>query len=107
MRGLDDWREHPRVDIDGAAFWSAGRNEGSCTLRNLSLGGVSIRELRSPLRVGTKLRVALVIGDTRLESVPATVVRISARELAFCFGRLSPELKGQLEELLRKLMGSI
>ena len=95
------------MDVDGAAFWSAGRDEGFCTLRNLSLGGASIREATSPLRVGAKLRIAIVIEDTRLESVSATVVRISDDELAFCFGTLTPEQKGQLEELLRKLIGSV
>ncbi len=103
MSGLDDWRAHPRVAVEGTALWSAGRIEGRCRLQDLSIGGVGISDLEPPLRIGTKFHVALVIGDRRLESVSVEVVRTSQKELGLRFLKLNQGLRRELEALIEEL----
>ena len=103
MSRSGDSRAHPRVEIEGAAFWSAGRIEGRCRLRNLSVSGVGISDLSPPLRVGTKLHVTLVIGERRLESVSVEVVQASGRELGLRFRKLNQGFLRELEALIAEL----
>ena len=103
MSRSGDSRAHPRVEIEGAAFWSAARIEGRCRLRNLSIGGVGISDLEPPLRIGTKLHVALVIGDRRLEGVAVEVVQTSGREVGLRFRKLNQEFRRELEALIAEL----
>lgn len=102
MSEAEDWREFHRVDIDGDAFWSAGRTEGSCRLRNLSIGGAGIAELRAPLRVGGELRFTLRLGDRMVESVPAQVIRVGEEELALRFLKLNDEQRTLVEQAIEE-----
>ena len=106
MSGFDDWRDHPRVGVDGEAFWSGDREEGSCRLVNLSAGGVQICDPRPALRVGTQLRVSLIVNELRIESIPVEVVRLSEDALGLCFLKLTDELEQQLEALIRDVIAS-
>ena len=103
MDGFKDSRAHPRVEVEGEAFWSAGRIEGGCRLRDLSIGGVGISDLKPPLRIGTKLHVTLVIAEWRLESVSVEVVQTSGRELGLRFCQLNQGLRRELEALIEDL----
>ena len=103
MSGLDDWRGHTRVKVEGEALWSTGRIEGRCRLRNISTGGVGVSDLEPPLRIGTKLHVALVIGDRRLAGVAVEVVQTSGRELGLRFRKLNQGLRRELEALIAEL----
>ena len=103
MSGPEDWRAHPRVAVEGTALWSAGRIEGRCRVRDLSMGGVGISELMPPLRIGTRLHVTLVIGERRLESVAVEVVQTSGRELGLRFRKLNRGFRRELEALIAEL----
>lgn len=104
MGAFGDWRCDPRVEIDGQAFWSLDRIEGSCRLINLSAGGVKISDPKPPLEVGAQLRVSLIIHQLRIESVLVEVVRISEDVLALRFLRLPEALQERLDQLIRDLL---
>jgi hypothetical protein len=78
-------RAHRRRDFSGRAFWSAGRQEGSCALYNVSLGGAHIARPSVLLLVGKKLELAIDLGGGPLPSVHATVVRTDEGRVAFRF----------------------
>ena len=105
--GVEDWREDPRLDINGEALWSAGRVEGSCRLLNLSAGGVGIVDPRPALQLGTHLRATLLVEGVRLESIPVEVVRGSEEGLALRFASVSKELRAQIEQLIYDLRGAV
>jgi hypothetical protein len=99
-----DEREYRRLSIDGEAFWSAGRIEGSCHLRNLSAGGVEISNPQPPLSVGTRLRVALFINQLSFESVAVEVVRVSEKSLGLQFVKPSEEFQRRIDALIQEIV---
>ena len=107
VSGFDDWRESPRFDVAGSAFWSAGRLEGSCQVLNFSAGGVEIASPRPPLEIGSRMHVLLVIDDVRLESVPVEVVRMSPSGVGLRYVDLSEALGLQVEKLVYQLQGAV
>ncbi len=98
--GIEDWRLDPRMNVDGEAFWSAGRIEGSCRLVNLSMGGAAIEDTNVPLRVGSALLFTLRIGDLWIEGVRAEVARIVADELGLRFLSLTASQRTQIRSAL-------
>jgi hypothetical protein len=84
-----DQRTAARREIAGRAFWSNGRREGSCTLRNVSTGGALIDKPDMPLTIGERLELTLDLGNGQTAAVPATVVRMSNGAVAFRFERLT------------------
>ena len=106
MSGFDDWRESYRLTVHGQAFWSTGRQEGRCTLIDLSAGGVRIEGPVPSLKVGTRLHVALQLGDLCLERVPVEVIRMSDDTLGLEFRKLSSEHRARVEELIKQLIAA-
>ena len=100
MSGLEDWREYPRVDVDGEAFWSVNRLEGSCRVLNLSLGGASISEPSPALSVGSVLSFAIKIGGTVIASIRSEVVRTDENQLALRFVKLSDSQRESIRKFL-------
>ena len=90
--------------IDGEAVWSAGRQEGSCRLIDLSAGGVGITEPKPVLPVGTQCHMCLIIGDLRFESVPVESVRISEGGFGLRFRNISDELRERIYSLVHDLI---
>jgi hypothetical protein len=99
-----DEREYRRLSIDGEAFWSAGRDEGSCSLRNLSAGGVEISNPQPPLKVGTRLHVALFINQLSFDSVAVEVVRVSEESLGLRFVNPGEEFQRRIDALIQEIV---
>jgi len=85
-----DQRSAPRREVGGRAFWSDGRTEGSCTLRNVSTGGALIEKPDTLLTIGQRFELTLDLGSGQTPAVPATVVRAINGAVAFRFERLTP-----------------
>ena len=85
-----DQRSAPRREVGGRAFWSDGRSEGSCALRNVSTGGALIDRPDTPLTIGQRFEVTIDLGSGQTPAVQATVVRASNGAVAFRFERLTP-----------------
>jgi len=98
-----DEREFRRLSIDGEACWSAGRIEGSCSLRNLSAGGVEISNPQPPLSVGTRLHVALFINQLHFDSVAVEVVRVEEGSLGLRFSNPSEEFQARIDALIEEI----
>jgi hypothetical protein len=99
-----DEREFRRLNIDGEAFWSAGRIEGSCRLRNLSAGGVEISNPQPPLSEGTRLHVALFINQLHFESVAVEVVRVSEGSLGLRFVNPGEDFQRRIDALISEIV---
>jgi PilZ domain len=84
-----DQRATPRRESSGRAFWSNGRTEGSCTLRNISMGGALIERPDMLLTIGQQLELTLDLGSGQTPAVQATVVRMNNGAVAFRFGRVT------------------
>ena len=97
-------REHPRVYLDGKAFWSGARVEGSGRILDLSAGGVGIADPEPLLPVGTKMHVTLAIGAESMLSLPAEVMWASKERLGLRFGELGRELRERLDLLIREVI---
>ena len=69
----DDRRRVARYRINGFAYWSGGRVEGRCVLRDISLYGASIENAQPRLDLGAQLVVSLVLEG---ESIPAVRVEV-------------------------------
>jgi hypothetical protein len=95
-----DRRAHPRRELTGKAFWSSARREGSCTLRNISMGGAQIERPDMLLTVGQEFELRIDFGDEVIATVHASVVRFGAGTVAFRFARIGKEF---LEILARSL----
>ncbi|HEY8122981.1 MAG TPA: PilZ domain-containing protein [Myxococcota bacterium] len=91
-------RAHPRREVVGRAFWSAGRLEGSCALRNVSASGALIEKPDMQLTIGQRLEITISLGDGDPVSLKATVVRSNAGAVAFRFERVTPALLGALSK---------
>jgi hypothetical protein len=100
-------RKDPRISVEGSALWSAGRVEGSCELRNLSAGGAEISRAHAVMRVGDRMLVTLLIGSLRFESVRVEVVRTGGDGLGLRFLEPSPEMRAQIEALVRNLLSEV
>jgi hypothetical protein len=99
-----DEREYRRLSIDGEACWSAGRIEGSCTLKNLSAGGVEISNPHPPLKVGTRLHVALFINQLHFDAVLVEVVRVSEGSLGLQFVNPEEDFQRRIDALISELV---
>jgi hypothetical protein len=97
-------RVHPRVDIDGKAFWSGARVEGSGRILDLSAGGVGIADPELLLPVGTRVHVTLAIGNESMLSLPAEVMWAAKERLGLRFGEMRSELRERLEVLIREVI---
>ena len=97
-------RTHPRVDLDGKAFWSGARVEGRGRILDLSPNGVGIADPQPLLPVGTKVHVTLVIGGESMPSLPAEVMWASKERLGLRFGELRTELRERLDALIREVI---
>jgi len=84
-----DQRAAPRLVVGGRAFWSNGRREGSCTLRNVSTGGALIERPDMLLTVGQRFELTVDLGSGQTPAVLATVVRTSNGAVAFRFERIT------------------
>lgn len=102
MSGLGDWREYPRVDVNGEAFWSAERLEGSCQVLNLSLGGAAIADPTPALAVGTVLSFSIKIERSVIATIRSEVVRTDTDQLALRFLKLSDEQRASVESVLAR-----
>ena len=96
-------RKHPRVDIDGQAFWSGARVEGSGRILDLSANGVGIADPKPLLPVGTKVQVTLSSGGESIASLSAEVMWASEERLGLRFGDLRSELREGLDAFIRKV----
>ncbi len=85
-----DQRATPRRDVIGKAFWSSGRQEGSCTLRNVSTGGALIERPDLPVAIGQRVVLTIDLGIGVTPAIHATVMRMSNGAVAFQFDRLTP-----------------
>ncbi len=99
-----DEREYRRLSIDGEAFWSAGRIEGSCRLRNLSAGGVAISDPQPTLKVGTRMHVSLFINQLHFEAVAVEVVQVSEGGLGLRFVDPGQEFQRRIDALISDIV---
>ena len=92
-------RKYDRTPVDGAAYWSEGRDEGACRLHTLSPGGAGI-DGRCSLSEGAVASVTLSFGGILVEAVTAEVVWVGIGQLGLKFHRVTHEQQTQIEEIL-------
>ena len=91
------------MGIDGEAFWSGNRVEGSGRLLNISAGGVLVADPKPLLPMGSQLHVSLVIGTRRIEYVPVEVAWASEKKLGLRFRKMRDDLQAEMDALLQDL----
>lgn len=102
MSGLSDWREYPRMDVTGEAFWSADRREGCCRVLNLSVGGAAIADPTPQLAIGTVLSFTIKVNGTLIDTIRAEVVRTETDQLALRFLKLSDAQQTAIQTILSR-----
>jgi len=94
-------RSCPRWRASGRAYWSAGRRDGACSLRDLSLAGARVESAASAIRVGERLLLTLEVGDRMSPSVYAQVVWLGkGRHVGLRFESPSHEFADAVQELV-------
>lgn len=98
---------HPRAEIRlevraQAVFTHAG-GRGRATVRNLSAGGVEIRDPEPLLAVGSQARIDLIADGASLRGLEGEVVRHSDYGLAFRFTNVDPERRTEILLALQRM----
>jgi hypothetical protein len=79
---MREQRSAARRHVSGRAYWSAGRRDGACAIRDLSAVGACIENAPSALRIGDWLQMTLEVADRLLPPLRAQVVWLGHRRRA-------------------------
>lgn len=100
--GMDnDKMRHARMKIESAAWISHGSDAWSCVLEDISATGVRVRKPEGwNCRIGDRVSMDMLVGDSLNIHVEATVARMSDGSIGFAYDRIPPDKEVPLWNLL-------
>jgi hypothetical protein len=96
-------RAEIRIRVRADAVFQLGRQEGRGRVRNLSAGGVEIRNPQPLPDVGTQASIHLIAADVTLGPLAGEVVRETAGGIAFRFLDVNAELRSEIISAIQRM----